>query len=592
MPISNTFALLESVPSSQDQMVTDPPLLTTLLTESSSDHPTDPVEALAFLSNPLTPISSTRLPIENPNSSLDFLHLVPRLTSESDEDGRILIIWKDPMKVRVVHQSSQRLTCLLELQNKDPFYYTAVHASNLCANRADLWAELIYLSNSYDLQNNQWFVGGDFNQILQPLEHSSPTVSVPNSLMYQFQDCILQAGLFDLSYNAFPHASVTFLPPSISDHTPCLLDLAVHLPKAGTQPFKFQNYLTKHPNFTMERVKETYCLLQTVQKRNTVPEPLKKGLLVLSSISSTKIQPVDPTIKAQFESIATIASAETGPQIGSEIPTAPVHSEETHVPILNFITINPKSSSPIITNKASSSQPTNPPASTTDPSLETNPPPVTLPPTLPMPTQTTPSEPSLVERLRISEDKTLKRLAPVTISETGRPRVLIPDSVFEKGAAIHKDFIICYYNGRLPPFNQIQSVFNHMWGKGKKLEIHNNPRNISTLVRIPNDYLRQKILEKNIWYVGDSMFHTAQWSSEHSMSTPPLKAIKIWAHLTGVPLDRRHQEGLSLVAGLVDDPKETDDFTRNLVSLTLSHVKVEVDLTQPLPSAVEFQRQS
>ena len=154
------------------------------------------------------------------------------------------------------------------------------------------------------------------------------------------------------------------------------------------------------------------------QKRNTVPEPLKKGLLVLSSISSTKIQPVDPTVKAQFESVATIASDETGPQIGSEIPTAPVHSEETHVPILNFITINPKSSSPIITNKASSSQPTNPPASTTDPSLETNPPPVTLPPTLPMPTQTTPSEPSLVERLRISEDKTLKRLAPVTISET------------------------------------------------------------------------------------------------------------------------------------------------------------------------------
>lgn len=120
---------------------------------------------------------------------------------QSDEDGRILIIWKDPMKVRVVHQSSQSLTCLLELPNKDPFYYTAVYASNLCANRADLWAELIYLSNSYDLQNNQWFVGGDFNQILQSLEHSSPTVSVPNSLMYQFQDCILQAGLFDLSYN-------------------------------------------------------------------------------------------------------------------------------------------------------------------------------------------------------------------------------------------------------------------------------------------------------------------------------------------------------------------------------------------------------
>lgn len=131
-----------------------------------------------------------------------------------------------------------------------------------------------------------------------------------------------------------------------------------------------------------------------------------------------------------------------------------------------------------------------------------------------------------------------------------------------------------------------------MWGKRKRLEIHNNPLNRSTIVRIPSDYLRQKILEKNIWYVGDTVFHTAQWSSQHSASTPSLKAIKIWAHLTGVPLDLRHQEGLSLVAGLVGDPKETDDFTKNLVSLTLSHVKVEVDLTKPLPSVVELERQS
>ncbi|CAG7872169.1 unnamed protein product, partial [Brassica rapa] len=100
------------------------------------------------------------------------------------------------------------------------------------------------------------------------------------------------------------------------------------------------------------------------------------------------------------------------------------------------------------------------------------------------------------------------------------------------------------------------------------------------------------ILEKNIWYVGDSMLHTAQWNSTHSMSTPPLKAIQIWAHITGVPLDLRHDEGLSLVAGLVGEPKDTDEFTRNLVSLTVCHVKVEVDLTVPLPKVVEFERES
>lgn len=290
----------------------------------------------------------------------------------------------------------------------------------------------------------------------------------------------------------------------------------------------------------------------------------------------------------------------------------------------NFLTFPPKSSSPILTNKASSSSapqtvldqnpslnpnpssnPTSPrlpplaaepvpslpaqPSVTSDPIL---PPPLLPPPILPPPVTDSTKGPTLVEKIRAAEDKTLTRLAPVTVSPTGRPRVVIPDSVFKIGAELHKDFIICYFNGKAPPFNQIQSVFNHLWGKGQRLEIHNNPLNRTTLVRIPSEYLRNKILEKNIWYVGDSMFHTAQWSSEHSSATPPLKAIKIWAHLTGVPLDLRYNAGLSLVAGLVGEPKETDDFTKNMVSLTVSHVKVEVDLTKPLPDIVEFERES
>ncbi|KAF3504686.1 hypothetical protein F2Q69_00040746 [Brassica cretica] len=151
------------------------------------------------------------------------------------------------------------------------------------------------------------------------------------------------------------------------------------------------------------------------------------------------------------------------------------------------------------------------------------------PPKTPSPSNTHPIQPhrqmpapTLVERLRAKENKTLQRLALISLSETGRPRVLIPDAVFHKGAEMHKDFIICYFNGRPPHFAQIQSVLNHMWGKGRKLEIHNNPLNRSVLVRISSDYLREKILEKSIWYVGDSMFHTALWSSAHSSSTPPL----------------------------------------------------------------------
>ncbi|KAF3590598.1 hypothetical protein DY000_02025567 [Brassica cretica] len=329
-------------------------------------------------------------------------------------------------------------------------------------------------------------------------------------------------------------------------------------------------------------------------RSSTVPKPLKHEIKVPASTSPAMpllpagLEESDVHLENQTPSPSTVPENESHKKTALSSVSVPATEEETQTPI-TFTTIAPKQTSPVITNKASSSTLFPP---TQNPSYETLTPPP--PPILPSPplNHQKPLEKTLVERLRILEDKSLKRLAPTTVSETGRPRVLIPDSVFEKGAEIHRDFIICYFNGKPPPFNQIQSVFNHMWGKGKQLEIYNNPRNRSTLVRIRSEYRRQKILDKCIWYVGDSMFHTAQWSSEHSMSTPPLKAIKIWAHLIGVPLDLSHQQGLSLVVGLVGEPKETDDFTRNLVSLTLSHVKVEVDLTEPLPSVVEFERQS
>lgn len=284
---------------------------------------------------------------------------------------------------------------------------------------------------------------------------------------------------------------------------------------------------------------------------------------------------------------STISIGGTVPILRSE--NATVH-QKTLEPILkqNYVTLPPTDTSPILSNKACSTTQSQPPKTlpVTQASLSTT----SLPENNPVPVLA--QKQTLVEKLRASTDMSLKSLVPVTLAPSGRPRVVIPDSVFKKGAEIHQDFIICYFNGKSPPFKQIQSVFNYMWGKGGQLEIHNNPLNRTVIVRIQSPYLRQKILEKNIWYVGDSMFHTAQWNSNHSSSTPPLKAIKIWAHLTGVPLDLRYDEGLSLVAGLVGEPKETDEFTKNMVSLTVAHVKVEVDLTLPLPPVVEFERES
>lgn len=197
----------------------------------------------------------------------------------SDEDGRIILIWRDSIKVQVLNQYRQCITCKLDFPHQPPVIYSTIYASNFSAERVDLWAELIQLHSDLDLDNHNWIIGGDLNRIIHPCEHSSPHVVVPDGLMYQLQDCFLQMGVFDLRYIgpchtwtnnqpdtpiakkldrllvntktiiSFPHTLASFLPPIFSDHSPCIIDLAFSLPKTGTKPFKFQNYLTKHPMF-------------------------------------------------------------------------------------------------------------------------------------------------------------------------------------------------------------------------------------------------------------------------------------------------------------------------------------------------------
>lgn len=366
------------------------------------------------------------------------------------------------------------------------------------------------------------------------------------------------------------------------------------------------------------------------------PDPPDLGQYPPLSPSSTKTilarnSSPKTVVSVKGTSTSTVGSAEAKSTlkpkiIGSEGKTGSVASGSEKTSPQQFTILKPKKSSPLQTNRAAS--PPSQISTHSPPSEETStrttqpeqtetsdilmaeaplPASVTPPPTVnvspaaqqepqksfvqQMPqNSSTQQTPSLVEKIRRLEDKSLTRLAPVSFAENGRPRVLIPDEVFQIGVDLHKDFTVCYFKGRPPPYSQIQSVLNHI--KGKRLEIHNNPNTRSVLVRITSDWLKQKIFEKGIWYVGDFMFHTAQWNSAHSNQSPSMQSIQIWAHLHGVPLDLRHQKGLSLVAGLVGEPKETDDFTKNLVSLTLSHVKVEVDLTGPLPSVVEFSRQS
>lgn len=180
----------------------------------------------------------------------------------------------------------------------------------------------------------------------------------------------------------------------------------------------------------------------------------------------------------------------------------------------------------------------------------------------------------------------------MSLSPEGVPRVIIPEEVYQQGAELHRDFVVCRFFGRLPAYSLIQNVLNYMWGKGKHLEIHMSPASNSVLVRLPNEFIRQKITQKGFWYVDTTMFHVSQWAAHADDYSPSLKRVQLWAHLIGVPFDLIHRQGLSHIAGQIGKPKETDDWTLNLTSISVAHVKVEVDASLPLPSVVEVGRQN
>lgn len=88
------------------------------------------------------------------------------------------------------------------------------------------------------------------------------------------------------------------------------------------------------------------------------------------------------------------------------------------------------------------------------------------------------------------------------------------------------------------------------------------------------------------------MFYVSQWGASDLESYPVIESIPLWAHLRGVPFDLRTKEGLSHAAALVGEPIETDDYTKNVTSLNVAHVKVEANLSKSLPSAGELVREN
>lgn len=183
--------------------------------------------------------------------------------------------------------------------------------------------ELLALQNSLLLDSSPWLVGGDFNEITHPAEHSASTVTSFTPHIVEFNTCLSQLEIRDLRFHGprftwsnkcpenpiakkldralinehwldlYPNSLAKFLPPAFSDHSPCCIILDSPLPLAGTKPFKIFNYLTSHPDFLSLVAEFWTCTeteIHTLALLSAKQKELKRELKRLNKENFSEIQ--------------------------------------------------------------------------------------------------------------------------------------------------------------------------------------------------------------------------------------------------------------------------------------------------------------
>ncbi|XP_074266616.1 uncharacterized protein LOC141589895 [Silene latifolia] len=192
------------------------------------------------------------------------------------EGGRIWLLWNPGLfDVDILDVSAQTIhTKITNRGAQKQFHFTIVYGYNKLAQRSDLWKSL----GQYSVQiAGPWIVGGDFNNVLHPLERIGSDVTLAE--IRPFQQCLLHCDLTDIkaigSYytwnnkhevdtrvysridrclinadwmNAYPESYAYFMPEGEFDHCPCVIRFCGEDIKRKPA-FKYFNMWALDPNF-------------------------------------------------------------------------------------------------------------------------------------------------------------------------------------------------------------------------------------------------------------------------------------------------------------------------------------------------------
>lgn len=121
------------------------------------------------------------------------------------------------------------------------------------------------------------------------------------------------------------------------------------------------------------------------------------------------------------------------------------------------------------------------------------------------------------------------------------------NTVFERGAKLHSDYIVGLFYGNAPSYRKIWGVLNFLWGKDRRVPVQNLTAN-AFLFHIPSAALRRRILQHELWRVGDSPFFVTEWKSDFCLNPPSLESAPLWVTISNIPFDLVTDEGMGYLA--------------------------------------------
>ncbi|KAJ0254732.1 hypothetical protein HA466_0105980 [Hirschfeldia incana] len=164
--------------------------------------------------------------------------------------------------------------------------------------------------------------------------------------------------------------------------------------------------------------------------------------------------------------------------------------------------------------------------------------------------------------------------------------VQAPKSVLLKTSELWKDHVVTHFHGRRPSAEKIVADLNPVWGKFGRITVR-TVSDTCVLIYIPSVQTREWVLQVGYWQADHCAFSVFPWSADGNLAAQELLFAPTWVVLKDVPPQLYSLDGISVVASGVGDPLHTKKSRLDPFHFGDTKVKVEIDLSKALPSAVE-----